>query len=106
MYRHLKKYMIFIVGAFVCSLFLVLAFTTDRKNDNSVNAKAEAAYNQTTTAFIDSIGETARPVSYTHLFESENQKISDQIQSETDKLLAKVLDDASNLMTNRFSMSD
>ena len=47
MYRHLKKYMIFIVGAFVCSLFLVLAFTTDRKNDNSVNAKAEAAYNQT-----------------------------------------------------------
>ncbi|MFQ6936327.1 MAG: N-acetylmuramidase, partial [Streptococcus salivarius] len=38
MYRHLKKYMIFIVGAFVCSLFLVLAFTTDRKNDNSVNA--------------------------------------------------------------------
>lgn len=39
-------------------------------------------------------------------FESENQKISDQIQSETDKLLSKVLDDASNLMTNRFSMSD
>ena len=39
-------------------------------------------------------------------FESENQKISEQIQSETDKLLAKVLDDASNLMTNRFSMSD
>lgn len=39
-------------------------------------------------------------------FESENQKISDKIQSETDKLLAKVLDDASNLMTNRFSMSD
>ena len=37
MYRHLKKYMIFIVGAFICSLFLVLAFTTDRKNDNSVN---------------------------------------------------------------------
>ena len=36
----------------------------------------------------------------------ENQKISDKIQSETDKLLAKVLDDASNLMTNRFSMSD
>ena len=34
------------------------------------------------------------------------KKISDQIQSETDKLLAKVLDDASNLMTNRFSMSD
>ena len=62
MYRHLKKYMIFIEGAFVCSLFLVLAFTTDRKNDNSVNAKAEAAYNQTTTAFIDSIGETARQI--------------------------------------------
>ena len=37
-------------------------FTTDRKNDNSVNAKAEAAYNQTTTAFIDSIGETARQI--------------------------------------------
>ena len=29
-------------------------------------------------------------------FEAENQKISDQIQSETDKLLAKVLDDASS----------
>ena len=43
MYRHLKKYMIFIVGAFVLFTFLVLAFTTDRKNDNSVNAKAEAA---------------------------------------------------------------
>ncbi|MDU6911855.1 MAG: C69 family dipeptidase, partial [Streptococcus salivarius] len=39
-------------------------------------------------------------------FEAENQKISDKIQSETDNLLAKVLDDASNLMTNRFSMSD
>ncbi|CAD0155932.1 protein of unknown function [Streptococcus thermophilus] len=38
----------------------MLAFTTDRKNDNSVTAKAEASYNQTTTAFIDSIGETAR----------------------------------------------
>ena len=62
MYRHLKKYLIFIVGAFICSLFLVLAFTTDRKNDNSVNAKAEAAYNQTTTAFIGSIGETARQI--------------------------------------------
>ena len=62
MYRHLKKYMIFTVGAFMCSLFLVLAFTTDRKNDNSVNAKAEAAYNQTTTAFIDNIGETARQI--------------------------------------------
>ena len=46
----------------MCSLFLVLAFTTDRKNDNSVNAKAEAAYNQTTTAFIDNIGETARQI--------------------------------------------
>ena len=62
MYRHLKKYFVFIVGAFICSLFFVLAFTTDRKNDNSVNAKAEAAYNQTTTAFIDSIGETARQI--------------------------------------------
>lgn len=39
-------------------------------------------------------------------FEVENQKISDKIQSETDKLLAKVLDDDSNLMTNRFSMGD
>ena len=39
-------------------------------------------------------------------FEAENQKMSDEIQLETDKLLAKVLDDASNLMTNRFSMSD
>ena len=49
-------------GSFYVFTFLVLAFTTDRKNDNSVNAKAEAAYNQTTTAFIDSIGETARQI--------------------------------------------
>ncbi|MFR7932417.1 MAG: glucosaminidase domain-containing protein [Streptococcus thermophilus] len=62
MCRLLKKYFVFIVGAFFCSLFLVLAFTTDRKNDNSVTAKAEASYNQTTTAFIDSIGETARQI--------------------------------------------
>ena len=34
MYRHLKKYFVFIVGAFICSLFFVLALTTDRKNDN------------------------------------------------------------------------
>ena len=40
----------------------MLAFTTDRKNDNSVTAKAEDSYNQTTTAFIDSIGETARQI--------------------------------------------
>ena len=46
MYRHLKKYMIFTVGAFMCSLFLVLAFTTDRKKKYkifsviSVNKKA------------------------------------------------------------------
>ena len=46
MCRLLKKYFVFIVGAFFCSLFLVLAFTTDRKNDNSVTAKAEASYNQ------------------------------------------------------------
>ncbi|CAD0142272.1 N-acetylmuramidase [Streptococcus thermophilus] len=40
----------------------MLASITDRKNDNSVNTKAEAAYNQTTTAFIDSIGETVRQI--------------------------------------------
>ena len=62
MYRHLKKYMIFIVGAFMCSLFFGSSFHNRQKNDNSVNAKAEAAYNQTTTAFIDNIGETARQI--------------------------------------------
>lgn len=31
MCRLLKKYFVFIVGAFFCSLFLVLAFTTDKK---------------------------------------------------------------------------
>ena len=30
-------------GSFYVFTFLVLAFTTDRKNDNSVNAKAEGA---------------------------------------------------------------
>ena len=48
-------------GLYVSS-FKEVAFTTDRKNDNSVTAKAEASYNQTTTAFIDSIGETARQI--------------------------------------------
>lgn len=57
-----KEVFCFYSGGFFCSLFLVLAFTTDRKNDNSVTAKAEDSYNQTTTAFIDSIGETARQI--------------------------------------------
>ncbi|MEY8435686.1 C69 family dipeptidase [Streptococcus hyointestinalis] len=39
-------------------------------------------------------------------FEAENQEISDYIQEETQKLLNKVLFDSSNLMTNRFSVSD
>ena len=39
-------------------------------------------------------------------FEKENQAMSDQIQEATDRLLDKVLLDASNLMTNRFSLSD
>ena len=55
-----KKVYDFYRRSFHLFSFLVLAFTTDRKNDNSVTAKAEASYNQTTTAFIDSIGETAR----------------------------------------------
>ncbi|CAD0162624.1 Peptidoglycan hydrolase [Streptococcus thermophilus] len=56
----LKKYFVFIVGAFFCSLFWCWHLQQTEKNDNSVTAKAEASYNQTTTAFIDSIGETAR----------------------------------------------
>lgn len=36
----------------------------------------------------------------------KNQEMSDYIQVETQKLLNKVLFDASNLMTNRFSVSD
>ncbi|EHI70609.1 C69 family dipeptidase [Streptococcus ictaluri] len=36
----------------------------------------------------------------------ENQKMSDYIEQETQKLLNKILFDASNLMTNRFSLSD
>ena len=39
-------------------------------------------------------------------FEAENQAMSDYIQEETQKLLNKVLFDSSNLMTNRFSVSD
>ena len=39
-------------------------------------------------------------------FERENQEMSDQIQEATDRLLDKVLLDASNLMTNHFSLSD
>lgn len=36
----------------------------------------------------------------------ENQQMSDYIQLETQRLLNKILHDASNLMTNRFSLSD
>jgi dipeptidase len=39
-------------------------------------------------------------------FEAENQKMSDYIEKETQSLLNKVLFDASNLMTNHFSISD
>lgn len=39
-------------------------------------------------------------------FDAENQAMSDFVQEETQKLLNKVLFDASNLMTNRFSVSD
>ncbi|MGT2801923.1 C69 family dipeptidase [Streptococcus henryi] len=39
-------------------------------------------------------------------FEAENQAMSDDIQAETQKLLNKIVFDASNLMTNRYSVSD
>ena len=39
-------------------------------------------------------------------FEVENQAMSDKVQEATDQLLEKVLLDASNLMTNHFSLSD
>ena len=48
-----KEVFCFYSGGFFCSLFLVLAFTTDRKNDNSVTAKAEDSYNQTTERLRD-----------------------------------------------------
>ncbi|MGT2906359.1 C69 family dipeptidase [Streptococcus dentiloxodontae] len=38
--------------------------------------------------------------------ERENQQISDQVQTETDRLLSDVLYTASNLMANSFSLSD
>lgn len=61
MCRLLKKYFVFIVGTFSVHFFGVGIYNRQKK-DNSVNTKAEAAYNQTTTAFIDSIGETARQI--------------------------------------------
>ncbi|MBM7642164.1 C69 family dipeptidase [Streptococcus loxodontisalivarius] len=39
-------------------------------------------------------------------FEAKNQELSDFVQAETDQLLNKILFDASNLMTNRFFVSD
>ena len=39
-------------------------------------------------------------------FENENQILSDFVESKTQELLSKVLFDASNLMTNRFEVSD
>ena len=62
MFRHLKKHVVFIGGAFILSLVIVLSFTTNRKNDTSLQAKAEVAYNQSTLSFIDTIGETARQI--------------------------------------------
>ena len=57
-----KEVFLFYSGGFFCSLFWCWHLQQIRKNDNSVTAKAEASYNQTTTAFIDSIGETARQI--------------------------------------------
>ena len=48
----------------------------------------------------------ARAAGETVDFEAENQAMSDQIQEATDQLLEKILLDASNLMTNHFSLSD
>ena len=62
MFHHLKKYFVFAGGAFVLSLLLVLALTTDREKDATVKASAEVSYNQSTLAFVDSIGETARQI--------------------------------------------
>ena len=42
----------FYCGSFCLFALFGSSFTTDRKNDNSVNAKAEAAYNQTTTVLL------------------------------------------------------
>ena len=39
-------------------------------------------------------------------FDAENQAMSDDVQQQTQDLLNKVLFDASNLMTNHFSVSD
>ncbi|MGT2771706.1 C69 family dipeptidase [Streptococcus marimammalium] len=39
-------------------------------------------------------------------FEQENQTMSDYVEDKTNLLLGKLLHDASNLMTNRFSVSD
>ena len=62
MFHHLKKYIFFIVGAFIVSLFLVLAITTDKEKDSNVRASAEVSYNQSTLTFINAIGETARQI--------------------------------------------
>ncbi|OXT44457.1 dipeptidase, partial [Streptococcus agalactiae] len=39
-------------------------------------------------------------------FQQKNQEMSDYIQKESQELLNRILFDASNLMTNRFSMGD
>lgn len=62
MCRLLKKYFVFIVGAFFCSLFLVLAFTTDRKKITVLLLKLKIPNNQTTTAFIDSTERLPRQI--------------------------------------------
>lgn len=51
---------------------------------------------------VDNLMENGQAVN----FEAENQAMSDDIQAETQKLLNKIVFDASNLMTNRYSVSD
>ena len=66
-------------------------------------------YQETTMAWgharINKV-DRARVAGETVDFEAENQAMSDQIQEATDQLLDKILLDASNLMTNHFSLSD
>ncbi|MGT2906352.1 glucosaminidase domain-containing protein [Streptococcus dentiloxodontae] len=64
MLKYLKKYIIFLGLAFFASLSLVLAFTTEAKDNYSVKASAdtETIYSQSTVNFINSVGETARQI--------------------------------------------
>lgn len=65
----------------------------------TVAAKAHQILNETEDVYRDSMGADEREA----FLEEANQKMSDMYQAETDKTMVKMLNEASNAMTNHYS---